>query len=198
MRALIATATQLDAEHDRLARGIHSIIAGFAELSNPQYAEGYRALHAQLFPTGLSINRQTYIGQAGEVDLREGRLSTESRNLLEATFVSTKEGPRSLRNLVDEWNRTARALGEAEAQKVRLKREDIQEISRAAARKAWAGIVRHFLATLDLEDGLSAKDRSRILEPLESALAKAALARAKAKKKGVSFEPDAPEGAEAP
>lgn len=192
VRALIAKTTALDADHDRLARGLHSMVSALVEISNPEAAEGYRSLLEQLFPTGLSINRQTYIVQAGEVDLREGRLTAESYRLLEATLVSTPEGPRSLRKLVDDWHQTARTLGEAEARKAQLKREDSDEISRAAARKAWARIISHFLATLDHEGALSAQNRARLLEPLESSLKKAALARAKAKTAGVVFDPEAP------
>lgn len=56
-------------------------------------------------------------------------------------------------------------------------------------------MVSHILATLDLEDELTAEERRRILEPLETALNKAAKARARAKAKGVPFDPDAEEAA---
>lgn len=195
VRALITKTTELDADHDRLARGIHSIVSGLVELSSPDAAESYGALRHALFPNGLAIVQQSYLVQAGDADLREGRLSADDRRLLETTQVSTKEGSKSLRTVVDEWNRTARALGEAESKKAQLKRESVNESSRGPARKAWARIVSHFIATLDHEEGLSPKDRARILEPLESALAKAALLRAKAKKKGLAYDPDTAEEA---
>lgn len=195
VRALIAKTTELDADHDRLARGIHSIVSGLVEISSPETAESYRALQQQLFPTGLAIVQQSYLVQAGDADLRDGRLKPESCKLLEATVVNMPGGSRTLSSLVEEWNRAARQLGEAEGKKAQLKRESVNDSSRGPARKDWARIISHFIATLAHEDGLSAKDRARIVEPLESALAKAALLRARAKKKGLAYDPDTAEEA---
>lgn len=191
VRELITTTTALDADHDRFARGIHSVTSGLVDFSGPQIANGYRALRAALFPTGLDINKQSYLVQAGEPVLREGRLSDDDKLLLEATLVTTPEGTVSLRALLDHLTATAQALGEAEARKIRLKQESASPSSRGPARKAWARIVAHFLATIELEEALSPQDRRRILEPLENALVKAAQARARAKKKGVAFDPEA-------
>lgn len=194
IRELIAQTTALDADHDRYTRGIHSILGGFAEVvENPDTTNRYRSLQSALFPTGLDINKQSYLVQAGEPELREGRLSDDDKKLLEATVVTTPEGPRTLRELVDTLTKIAHALGEAEIKKQRLRKDPGAPSSRGPARQAWARIVSHFLATLDHEDGLSEEDRRRILEPLQTALAKAAQARARAKKKGVAFDPDAEE-----
>lgn len=195
VRSLITQTTALDAEHDRLARGMHAIVSGITEISSPQSAEAYRALLKQLFPTGLGIVQQSYLVEAGDADLRDGRLSAESRRLLEGTVINTPDGARALTTLLEEWNRSSRDLGEAESKKAQLKRESVNESSRGPARKEWAKIVSHFIATLALEGGLSQQDRARLQEPLESAVAKARLLRAKAKKKGVTYDPETAEEA---
>lgn len=198
VRELMALTTALDTDHDRYTRSLHAIVSGIADMAKEkETADGYRSLRAALFPTGLDINRQSYVVQAGEPTLREGRLTAEHRELLETTCVKTPEGQRSLRDLVDQVTKVAHALGEAEAKKKRLQQENTQESSRGPARRAFARIVSHFVATLELEDGLSPEGRRQILEPLESELRKAAQARARAKKKGVAFDPDAEEVEEA-
>lgn len=196
MRELVARTRALDADHDRYARGLYGFLTAIIEASDdPPSTEQYRALRTALFPKGLDINRQSYLVQAGEPPLREGRLSDRDRRLLEATRVTTPEGTFTLRQLLDRLNHTAIALGDAETTKIRLRQQSANESSRGPARRAWARVVSHILATLDLEDELTAEERRRILEPLETALNKAAKARARAKAKGVPFDPDAEEAA---
>ncbi len=197
VRELVAQTKALDADHDRYGRGLHAIVSGMAEIADePEVAERYRALRTALFPTGLDINRQSYLAQAGEPALREGRLTDDDRRLLETTKLLTPVGALSLQDVVNRLAEVARALGDAEATKLRLRQERANESSRGPARREWARVVSHLIATLDLEDGLSDEDRRRILEPLESALTRAAKARARAKQKGVPFDPDAEEVAE--
>lgn len=192
VRELMARTTALDADHDRYARGLHAIVTGVADIaSEPAVSQQYLALRTALFPTGLDINRQSYLVQAGEPVLREGRLSERDQRLLATTRLTTPEGELSLRDVLDKLTDAAHALGDAESTKIRLRQESANESSRGPARRAWARMVSHFLATLDLEEGLSSEDRRRILEPLESALTRAAKARARAKQKGVPFDPDA-------
>jgi len=197
VRELIARTTALDADHDRYSRGLHAIVTGIAEISDePATAERYRTLRTALFPTGLDINRQGYLVEAGEPAFRERRLSDDDNALLAKTRVITPEGEVSLRNVLDKLARVAHALGDAESTKVRLRQESANESSRGPARKAWSRVVSHILATLDLEEGLTDEERRRILEPLESALSRAAKAKARAKQKGEAFDPDAEEGGE--
>lgn len=196
IRELMAQTRALDADHDRLTRSLHAFVSGLADMADSEErALAYASLRAALFPTGLDINRQSYVVEAGEPALREGRLTAEHRALLEETSVKTKEGETSLRTLLDRLTQVAHALGDAEARKTRLKLESAKPSSRGPARKEFARIVTHFLSTLELEKSLSSDARTRLLEPLETELSKAAKARAKAKK-GVAFDPDAGEGGE--
>lgn len=190
---LRAKTTALDAQHDRFARGVHHLLIGLAEVSEAfGIDDAYSKPRAELFPQGLDINSQAYLVEAGDVPMRERRLSDESKRALEATVIRTPEGEASLRDIVNRWNEIALALGEAESEKVRLKAGDVSEGSSGPARRAWVKIVTLFVQTLALETGLSDAERRKILEPLQNAEAKARKKRALAKK-GIPFDPDAEE-----
>lgn len=185
LAALNERATALDAEHDRRARGLHSVIEGLIDLSDdPDEAAQLRELHEQLFPAGRSITKRSYLDQAGEARLLDSRLSDGSRRLLDTVVVHGKP----LRKHVEAWKEAALELGRVEAERARLaKDEKEQELTTLGkARNAWIAAMNAFLFVLDREPTLTPDDRRRLLEPLETALAKA---EAKKKAKGKGAEP---------
>jgi hypothetical protein len=175
-RPMVPTTTRLDAQHDRLARGVHGLCGALAMLTeDPAESEAFLTLQRQLMPQGLSITRGTYLEEAGQAELVNERLSPASNALLESTQVRG----RSLREYVDSWRTTAKALGTAEADKTRLAAEPSTG-SRGFARNAWTTAVNALLHMLEREKTLTADERRQLLEPLETALAKAATAKARA------------------
>lgn len=194
--ALQAKTTHLDELHDRLARGVSHLMNALAEICRGYEVEDfYSQIASELFPTGLTITNQSYFAQAGDASLREARLSDASKRVLEATVIRTPHGEASLRELVERWGKVAEELGEAEAEKVRLRAGHAVEGSSGPARRAWVKIVSLFVQALELETGLSDEERRAILQPLQEADARAVRKRAAARK-GERFDPDAEEEGE--
>lgn len=194
--ALKAKTSALDNEHDALARGMHHLLLGLSEICRARgFDDPYMQLRAELLPKGLDINLQSYLLEAGDAELREGRLSEESKRVLEATIVRAPAGEASLREVLDMWNEVARALGDAESEKARVRGEEPPPGSRGPARRAWARIMTLFVAMVALETGLDDQDRRALLEPLQTADAKATKKKMAALKKGLAFDPDAEEEA---
>lgn len=189
---LSAKTTALDAEHDRLTRGIHLLLLGLIETSDdPTLISRLSALYAELLPRGLGINQQSYLVEAGDVTLRHQRLSTESKKLLAASLLRISGcNETSLGDLVSRWDRAATELGETEAKKIRVKGVAVSESSRGPARRAWIRIVAFVLQALEMETSLTDAERRALLEPLRNAEARAAKRRAAAKKKNIPFDPD--------
>lgn len=186
LAALNERATALDAEHDRKARGLHEVITGLAELSDDaEKALRLIELRDQLFPSGRSIVNRTYLDQAGEASLMDSRLSGPSRDLLRDVVVDGV----ALMEHVEAWQKAASELGQVESERVRLaKEEKVQSIaSLGKARNAWVGAMSALRFVIDREKELTDGDRRRLLEPLETALAKTA---AKKKAGAKSAEPE--------
>jgi len=193
--ALQTKTSELDDAHDRLAKGLNLVLLGFSELCRGYGVEDpYAQIRDELFPKGLQITVESYLVQAGDAELREGRLSATSKRALETTVIRTPHGDKSLRDLVNDWAKVADELGAAEAEKVRLRAGHTVEGSSGPARRAWVKVVSLFVQTLELEEGLSESERRAILQPLQDAEAKAAKKRAA--RKGQGFDPDAEEEGE--
>lgn len=173
MAALNERAIVLDALHDRKARGIHDLLGSVAELTDDaDDATTILAARDELFPQGKSITKRSYIDQAGEAARSEKRLSERSRRLLQHLTIRNI----TLEKYVNEWRTTAVQLGDVEKQRILLAKETqaTPQLSVGKARNAWISAVNAILSMLDREKGLSDADRRRLLEPLETALARAA------------------------
>lgn len=170
LAALNQKASELDARHDRLARGVYAIVEGLVELrGDTDEGDVWRTVQAELFPQGKSITRRSYIDQAGEATRIDGRLSERSRRLLEELML----GRTPLMAYVRQWQEAGIELGRVEKERILLAKEEPATPTVAKVRNAWIRAVNAILAMLDLEQGLSEADRRRVIEPLESALAKA-------------------------
>lgn len=192
LAAMNEQATALDAEHDRRARGLYAVIEGLVELSDDaDEASRLGELHEQLFPAGRSITKRTYLDQAGEAQLLESRLSERSRRLLGEVMVHGI----ALGKHVHAWQKTAIELGQLEADRVRLAKDEKAQVltTLGKARSAWVSAMNSLLFVLDREKTLTDQDRRRLLEPLETALSKIA-AKKKARAKGA--EPESEVGGE--
>lgn len=189
-QALIDRAAELDALHDRKARGIHGLLAACALLADDlERADIFTSALTELFPDGLSIVHRTYLEQAGQAELLEQRLGASTRELLEGFTV----GRSTLRAETDAWIAAARQLGEVKAEKARLDAEaPVPTTTITAARNAWIGTVNAVLHMIELETEASPEVRAAILRPLEQALDKATAARKRgAAKESTETEPEA-------
>lgn len=173
LSAMNERATFLDAEHDRKASGLFDLLTGLARVSDDD-AEAARVieLRTQLFPSGRSIVNRTYLDQAGEASLIDSRLSETSRKLLDELVVHGLP----LAKHVQAWQKAAAELGQIEGERVRLaKDEKSQSLTTIGkARNAWVAAINALLYVIERDKSLTEADRRRLLEPLETALAKAA------------------------
>lgn len=180
--AMNEQATLLDSAHDRKVRGLHQAISGLADLSdNTDHAARFITLRDELFPSGRSIVNRSYIDQAGEASLVDARLSGPSRDLLRDTVIDGV----TLLEYVEAWRTIAEELGNLEAKRIRRAKDEKAQtlVTISKARRAWIDTMNAVLLVIDREKSLTDDDRRRLLEPLETALAKnAAKKRAGARK----------------
>ncbi len=163
----------VDVRHDRKSRGSFNVLTGFADLTDdPEKATAYLALRAQIFPKGLEVVRWSYTDEAGEVELVDTRLSKDDKTLLGT--LPTPEG--TLLDAHQARLKAGRELGELERKRAELETKAPGAPTAAdavRARNLWIRTVNAFVATLELEDGLSDEDRERILGPMRRAEQKA-------------------------
>jgi hypothetical protein len=73
----------LDARHDRKARGVHGALTAFADLADkPEDAAALIALRDRVYPHGLKVVQWSYTDEAGEAKLLEKRLTQGDKELL--------------------------------------------------------------------------------------------------------------------
>ena len=168
--ALTQRTMELDARHDRLARGLYDVLDGLSTLAeNADDAQGWQDLQRELFPQGKRIVFRSYVDQAGEAERVDERLSEASRRRLEKFTL----GGVPLMHYVREWQAAAKELGEVEQRRLVLAKEPPERPTLREVRNAWIAAVKAVVAMLEWETELSEAERGRILEPLETALARA-------------------------
>jgi hypothetical protein len=100
----------LDAEHDRLGRGIFKHLHSLELLSTDEARrEDLRKLRDTLFPQGASIMSRSFVEEAGAAELRAVAVTPAVRAQLAAIAVGT----RTLADVFDDFQSVARALGAA-------------------------------------------------------------------------------------
>jgi hypothetical protein len=166
---------ELDTVHDRKARGLFTVLTGFADLTDdPDQGSAFLALRDKIFPpeVGLRVVQLPYAEEAGEAKLVEERLDEEDRALLKKLA-----GPDG--KLLDAHKariKAAARIGELEQKRHDLAgKEDAEETTKQAdvlkARNGWIRVARALVAVIDLTSP-TATVRKRILGRLEVADAK--------------------------
>ena len=168
-----AAEAKVDVKHDRKTRGTFNVLTGFADLADdPELAVAYLALRDLIYPKGLDVVRWSYTDEAGEAELVDKRLSKNDKALLGK--LPTPAG--TLLDALKERIKAGKELGYLEKDRAALeaKAPDAPTAADAVrARNLWIRTVNAFVATLDLEEGLSDEDREKILGPLRRAEQKA-------------------------
>lgn len=170
---LQAAEAKVDVKHDRKTRGTYSVLTGFADLTDdPELAAQYLALRDAIYPKGLEVIKWSYTDEAGEAELVDKRLSKTDKALLGK--LPTPSG--TLLDALKERIKAGKELGDLEKERAALetKAPDAPTGADAVrARNLWIRTLNAFVATLDLEEGLSDEDREKILGPLRRAEQKA-------------------------
>lgn len=161
----------LDARHDRLLRGTHGMLTSLAELADTdERAAHYLDLRDKVFPDGLRGVSRSYVDQAGEVMLLQGRL--DERTVLALRSILTPNG--SLFGHVQSLIDIGREMGQLEAERTSLGKtgEAMTRADVARARNEWIRVVSALKASLGL-DGATAEEHDRIFRHLDEAEGKA-------------------------
>ena len=180
-RELTAELTELDALHDRKARGIYRVIEAYADLSDsPQEALEYQELLATVFPVGLAISQRSYREQAGTAAQVEERLGTEERACLGRIVL----GARTLLDETLDWLEVARQIGKYEAERALMQVDESDDaVSAARVREAslfWVQAMHAFVQMVAFTD-LDQREQHILLANLKDAERKATLARQRAR-----------------
>lgn len=173
IRELTSAFVELDGAHDRLARGIHAVLTGLAELSEDASSRAVLLdLRDELLPTGLREIQRSYLEQSGNLRrIREHVMSTR-RDLLRTIPLPAGD---TLADAVEAWGDTGLEFERLDARRRELQRErDLvpPAISHIEVRHAWVRLANAVVAAADLE-GLPGATLSRLLGPLREAEAKA-------------------------
>jgi hypothetical protein len=172
--------TQLDLEHDGIARAIflafEALIAAAADAVTAAY---YRRLQRLLFPEGLSIVSRSYSYEAGAIAAMERRVTDADLAELAAIPV----GKQTIADWYRAWVERGKALGrhvhEREALYAHTARggSGSENVDIRSARLEWVGTVQTFLGALHLMQ-LDEQAIERIVGPLDASITQALRGRA--------------------
>ncbi len=158
---------RLDKRHDRKIRAVYYILTGLAEASDdPNEVAALMTARDELLPKGISVTKDSYQDEAGNVELAANRISAASKGLLKKIAV-TRGG--TVWSVVEEWFAAGRELGTLEHHKDRLESTPGGSAGAALqARNAWIRVVRHVESTLELE-GVSHEISAAIMQQVRFA-----------------------------
>ncbi len=166
-------AAELDARHDRKARGLDKVLDGLSELTDDdELVDSLRDARLQVLgPGGLGAIKWSYTDEATNARLADDRITPTTKALL----VDLRVGDRTAMKWVKEWQAIAGRLGDAEAERAEIEASASKGSTPADAVKARNKTIRVTHAFLDLIELDAPTDdaRAAILGPLELALAKA-------------------------
>lgn len=159
--------SRLDKRHDRKIRAVYYILTGLAEASDdPNEVAALMTARDELLPKGLSVTKDSYLEEAGNVEMAAKNVSAASKGLLKKIAI-TRGG--NVWSLVEEWFAAGRELGTLEHHKDRLEATPGGSAGEALrARNAWIRVVRHVESTLELE-GVNEQIKSAILQQVRFA-----------------------------
>jgi hypothetical protein len=177
--ALSVEATTKDQFHDRKVRGLHGFITALSELANERIdVERYLDARNVLFPEGTSINRRTYLDEAGNAETVSQRLAGLPA-VQEVLKNIPLAGDKNLGDEVAAWLDAGLALGKLETRRAELlhERDAAAGASRRGeifrARNRWGRVANAMLAALELDEQTSDAIDRNFLRPLQEAEAKA-------------------------
>jgi hypothetical protein len=168
---LTAELTRLDAQHDRMARGVYNVLdAGVDLADDAQQTARFEGTRDTLFPEGLQITQATYRAQAGAAQQVKERLTEQDRDFLASQVFAG----RPLVEVVDAWLDTALLMGRRVDERARLaddESDDPNAVGRDDLRDArleWIRATKSLLTMLEFTD-LDEEQRHDLLASLREA-----------------------------
>ncbi len=159
--------SRLDKRHDRKIRAVYYILTGLAEASDdPNEVAALMAARDELLPNGISVTKDSYLDEAGNVEIVAKRVSPTTKGLLKKIGITRGS---TVWGVVEEWFAAGRELGTLEHQKDRLESAPGSLAGGALrARNEWLRAVWQVESTLEME-GASETIISAILQQVRLA-----------------------------
>jgi hypothetical protein len=136
----------IDARHDDLIRGSHSIFTGIAALLGAEQGAAFLDLRDKLIPDGLASTQKTYEGEAGQATQLADRITPEIRATLSKIRLDPQHPSRTLMFFLDEWMTLGKELGDLDTEKNRIAPGAHNQAAHLAARNKWIRTVNLFVA----------------------------------------------------
>jgi len=147
---LAAEGTDVDAQHDRLVRGIHRTLEGASELAEtPEEAVAFRALSARLLPAGLATMQQSWLGQSGNTRRLESELADDP-TFVAALHAVPIPGSRTLYAVVQSLVALGQRLGDIEVRRAALRAQLSPDEDRAPESRSVLGARGMWVSTFSL------------------------------------------------
>lgn len=173
IRDLTTALVELDATHDRLARGIYGLLTSLAELSEDTSSRAVLLdVRDDLLPAGLREVQRTYLEQSGNLRRVREHVLTARRDVLRTIPLPAGD---TLADAVEAWADTGLQFESLDARRRELQRdrdEVVPAIPHVEVRHAWGRLANAVIAAADLE-GLPRAALARLLGPLQDAEGKA-------------------------
>ena len=187
LKVLSDRALALDGRHDDAYRRFHGALTVLASIASEERRQLLEGIRDTLMPEGLLGVRDSYLSEAGRVEVATSRMTPEIEKVLRETVVEDK----SLFQLFTDWVAAGRELGDVERERVRLSEKDSADtITLSDVQKArfyWIRAMNALVDVLALDPALPEELQNRILQPLRHAEAK----QARKKSKGGAAEEEA-------
>lgn len=161
LQEVLAESTQLDVEHDMLARAVSLCVEAdrafclASKPPEPRRAQEAEKVHAKLFPTGLSIVNASLLAESGNTMRIAALLEAEPAVAEHLEAIPLRDG-RTVLDLTRRWVTTGKKLGKLEhrrsvlAAKQSTKPVDLSTFG--VVRGRWLRLVSQVLSTLELSD----------------------------------------------
>lgn len=173
IRQLTAALLELDGAHDRVARGIHAVLTGLADLSEDASSQAVLLdVRDDLLPSGLRETQRTYLEQSGNLRRVREHVLTARLDVLRTVPLPAGD---TLADAVAGWAEIGLEFERLDAQRRELQRS-LQQVEPAVSllevRIAWVRLANAVLAAAELER-LPVDAQTRLLGPLREAEGKA-------------------------
>lgn len=161
LQAILTESTQLDVEHDVLARAVSLCVEAdracclAAKPPEQERADEAEKVHAKLFPTGLSIVNASLLAESGNTIRIAALLEAEPAVAEHIEAIPLRDG-RTVLDLTRRWIATGKKLGKLEHRRSVLTAKQttkpVDLSTFAVVRARWLRLVSQVLSTLELSD----------------------------------------------
>lgn len=166
---MMADEASEDAIHDNAVRNGHALLSlAIDSTKDKAQKDSMLELQRLLYPDGIALVNDSYLGEAGAAKQLDSRLNGPLRKRLKAIQISIDGAIFTLEDYVQVQIRSGIRLGILEGERQRFEQthsqsQDPTRNQHAATREAWEKKVQLFLSTLEADEILSDIEKNVIL-----------------------------------